>query len=239
MANYFDLNLPTGGILYDGIENPQIRPLIGSDEELLSSTSINNIETSIKKLIKATTTGIPDVGKVTLGDQLFALIWLAIQSIGKDYPVTLYCDHCYQKVDCDIDLSTITVDILDGSIVENNEVELSDGKKVKLKLFTVDDEINIARYEKEHPDKAWSYRWACTIVDKSNDIFAKMKLFDEMPVCDTNTIKAFQVKYKHGPDLKSGKYTCPKCGGEGNVSVPFQLDYLFPTDEQLRRYIRA
>ena len=59
------------------------------------------------------------------------------------------CESCYQRVNVDVDLTSIELKELPADFAEPYSVKLSDGTELKLRLFRVKDEIKVAEAEKK------------------------------------------------------------------------------------------
>ena len=235
--NHAQIKLPSGCSTYEGVDpnGISIRPFSGTDEELIAETRPINLEKALKTLIERTVKGIPDVGKMTLGDRMHLLLWHVINSFSPNYTETIICETCMQKVDVTIDFRELTIIELKDGFGGTEEVKLNNGEAVTLKLLTIEDELAISGYEQDGHD-SWSFRWACTIVS-DKDVIARTNYYKLLGTKDTSRIRAFQEKYKHGPDLSKVPYICPKCGGVGTIAVPFRLELFLPSDAELSKYI--
>ena len=115
-------------------------------------------------------------------------------------------------------------------------IKLTDGSEVNLRLFRVKDEIQIAKYEKNNKD-SWLYRYATSIVDDSKNIIEKISWLEKISTKDLARIRAFHEDFIHGPIMEY-EYTCPNCGGEGRMPVPFRLDLILPAGKTVVGSIR-
>ena len=228
--DYCKVELPSNGKFYN--KDIEICAMTGRDEEIMAGADPSNLDRVMKKLLENTTKGIEDIGKLTTGDRMFLLMWLSANSVSATYPTALRCDGCLAKFECEVELDSIEINAISDSY--DNEVRLSDGNVAKLHMFTVNDEIVIADYEEKNED-AWLFRWACTVdkivgKDDLKDAIGIASYLGTLPRADLGKIRKFQNDNVHGPDLSTGKYTCPHCSHKGEVTVPFRVELLFPYD---------
>jgi len=148
-SDFKPIKLPSRCLVYDGVDPDgiSIRTLKGKDEKLIAEVNYDNFEKKFLLLLKNIIKGVDPI-KLTVGDRLFILLWEAINSYSKDFDIEHTCIECYEKIKSTVDLSDLEVIELSKDFKEPYEKKLSDGSIVKLRLFTVQDEINIAAYEK-------------------------------------------------------------------------------------------
>jgi hypothetical protein len=232
---YLEIDLPSKGLVYAGIDTTKIgiRTFKGKDEKLMADLNFDNFERRILTILRSVLKGI-DPAVLTTGDRLYILIWEAINSYSKDYKTEGDCLNCFQKVTIPVDLSQLEVINLPEDFKEPYPLILSTGEIVNLKLFRVDDEVKIADYEKSSGQSSWLFRFATTIVNDKG-IWDKINWLENLPAKDVAAIRAFQEKFTHGPKLETN-YTCPKCGGTGVMPVPFRLQIFFPYGEILKGF---
>lgn len=229
---YTKINLPSLGLAYKNFEKFEIRSLTGADEERMAAIATMNVEKKFAELIKSCTRGV-DPYDLTLGDKLFILLYLTIDTFGKDYPGEFYCEHCFQKLYQNFDLNAFDVIALPDNFEQPCPIELSSGKQLYLRLRTVRDEVEVIDAELSKKN-GYLLRYALTVVDQTKDIDQKLELLRNMPKKDFDKVKAFHEKYQHGPVMEA-KYHCELCGGDGVVAVPFRIEMLFPTGSAIAK----
>jgi len=234
MAKSFStINLPSKCLVYPEVDPGSISicQLTGEEERLLSEVSTSNLDRKVLEVLKNVVQGI-DVSILTTGDRLFLLIWEIMNSFSDEIPVSYLCYNCEKKVDITGKFSTMDVIELPDDFKQPYPVTLSDETVVKLRLLTAGDEVLISDYESSGED-AWCYRYALSIVS-DDDILRRVKFYQDLPVKDTAKIRAFQEKFFHGPSMEF-PCKCPHCGEEELVSIPFRIEFLFPSGEELVR----
>lgn len=225
--SYTQIALPSNCITYPDTkpENVKIRTFTGAEEELLADTTSINFERKFLSVLKRVLQGV-DVDKLTLGDKDYVMTWEAINSFSDKSTVNIICESCLLKIQIEYKLSELEVIVLPDSYKEPYKITLSDGQIVRVRLQTVQDEINVAEFEQKG-QSSYIYTYAVCIVDDSKDIIQKMEFLKGLLSKDLGRIRAFHEKYFHGPRFET-KYVCPKCNGEGNASVPFRFDQILP-----------
>ena len=234
------LDLPSQGKVYDvPLDKIVIRPLWGGDEKLISELNIDNIETKYLSLFsnktrdgKPVVSGI-DPSKLTLGDRLYILLWLRINSYSPKFKANLVCDYCFEKINIEIDLTTVPEKTLPVDFKSPQEVTLDSGEKVSLRIFTVADEIlAYDKEKKEGIEKTYLYRLALSIVD-SKTIPERIAFLEDLTGKDLSKIKYFHESNVHGPQLDKIPYVCPKCKEAGLLTLPFRPTWLIPSGTEI------
>ena len=234
------LDLPSKGLAYNvPLSEIKIRQLKGGDEKLLAELNLDNIENKYLALLKNRVKGGDpvikgiDPAKLTLGDRLYVLLWLRINSYSPTFLATLVCQDCFKSINIEVDLTKIEEKSLPEGFKQPTEILLDNGDKLNLRLFTIEDEIK--SYEKEKKDgieETYLYRLALSIVDSRN-IPDRVSYLEDLPSKDIAKIKYFHESHVHGPQLDSIPYTCPKCGEVGSLALPFRPTWLFPNGSEI------
>jgi len=220
--HYISVNLPSKCKTYEGVDPKgiAIRTLKGKDEKIIAEMTTSNFEKKLLEVFKNVVKGI-DPSRLTTGDASYLMVWLAINSYSDEFGIELVCKECIQKIRVVIKLSQLEVKELPDDFEQPYVIELSDGKKLSLRLLTIEDEIAAVEYESKGKN-AYLYRLALSIVDKDMDIVQKERFLEDLDVKDLAKIKEFHDKFYHGPSFLTS-YICPKCGAEGKVTVPFRF----------------
>lgn len=227
-------NLPSQCLTYQDIKPGDIlvRSYQGAEEELLSQLNPVNLERNYLQVLKRVVQGI-DPSKLTLGDRLYIIVWECINSYTDVLKVKTVCSNCLRDIEISVDLKKLEVIKLPDDYKEPYEITLPVcGERVKLRLLTVEDEVEIEKYRQKHGN-SHLYRYALSIVSDDN-IVEKLKKLETMHGKDVTKIRTFHEKFYHGPDF-TYKFTCPKCEQEDDVEVPFRFDFLFPNGETLTK----
>lgn len=235
---YQTIELPSRCRVYTGVDPSTIkaRTLLGKDEKLIAEIPPENYERKFHQLLADVLQGIP-IEKMTLGDRKYLILWLAINSYSKDFPIKFNCENCLAKLSMTVDLSKMLVKNLPDDFVEPQKVTLTKELDVNLKLLRVEDELRILDLQKAGQN-IWLHRFAQSIVDDTKTHMEKVEWLEQLPAKLVAKIRAFHDVFDHGPIMTSD-YECEKCGGAGLVPVPFRLEMLFPSGDDLKRYYGA
>ena len=227
---YIPIILPSKCLAYEGVNSSsiRIRPFKGREEALVAELALENVKKKFVTIIENVIQGI-EPKKLTSGDAKYIMLWEAINSYDRDYPIKLVCENCLQKIQVVCDLGKINSVELPDSFKQPVETKLSNNV-VHLRLLTVADEIASFDWTLKG-ESSYLYSYALSIVDENTDILDKVKMLEDMSPKDLNEIKKFHVKYDHGPDMQVS-YTCPLCDYEGKLVLPFRLDKLFSFGKQ-------
>jgi hypothetical protein len=234
--NYFQIKLPSRCTVYKDVDPSQIeiRTFKGKDEKLIAEIGAENFEKKFVALLRNVLKGI-DPLKLTMGDEMHLALWETINSYSKDYYITHECEHCLQRSEYTVDLSSQidSVELPEG-FNEPQEIKLPEsGDLVKLRLLRIEDILKVDEIQKLG-QSVWLYRYALSIVNDQG-IWDKVNYLENMSSKDIMYIRAFHEKYAHGPKMEAN-YTCQKCGGAGVMPVPFRLEMLLPYGKALRRH---
>lgn len=233
MSTFLPINLPSKCIPYEDIkeEDITIRAYTAKDEIFLAEINPINLESKYLLLLKDVVNGI-DPKRLTLGDRLYIMIWEYINSYSPTTRLSTVCSHCLDEVDIIVDLTKLEKIELPDTFKQPYEISLPDLKKVvKVRLLTIQDEIEIEKFEKKNKN-SHLYRYARSIVSET-DVLSRLETIEKMMSArDLVAIRTFHEKFYHGPDMNTS-FTCPKCGEEDEVVVPFRLEFLYPHGKAL------
>ena len=227
---FLDLKLPSKGLPYKDKEGKvpetKIRPMKVKDEKLIAEMTGNNFEVRFLQLIRNTVRGI-DAKEMTIGDRLYCILWLRINSYSPRYAIQFNCLSCNSPILHEFDLAKLTVLELPDDYHEPMTAMLEDvGDDVQLRLLRVKDEMEIAQKMASGEKDEWLLRYAYSIVG-SMTVFEKMKYINELSSKDFSIIRGYQEIFNHGVDFKQA-YTCPDCGVTEILDIPFRPGLLIP-----------
>lgn len=230
------IDLPSKYLVYKiKPEEFKVRPLKGKDEKIIASLTYENLETKFVEILSNVTVGI-DPRELTLGDRLYLMLWLAINSYNKFCSVETSCSECLQKSEYEVDMSLFGVAELPPDFREPYQLHLPLTKQtVGLRLFRAKDEEKAVSFEKQTGQNAWLFRYAQSIVEPEMSEIDKILFLEELPAAEVALIRAFHEKFSHGPKMET-QVECQKCGGTELVSVPFRIELFFPYGKTLSRY---
>ena len=225
---YISISLPSKGLAYKNVEKDKIciRPFTGKEEMLMAELNVNNVNQKLTAVLKNVLQGI-DPKKLTTGDAKYIMLWEAINSYTSDFLLDVTCEQCLQSSPIKFDLTKINSVELPDEYKEPQNIELSN-RVVNVRLITLEDEISAVDWVK-HNKSIYLYNYAKSIVDDKLTMLDKLQMLEDMSTKDLKLIKDFHKKYEHGPDMLAN-YTCPLCGNEGKLVLPFRYDILFSFD---------
>ncbi|MFA5398502.1 MAG: hypothetical protein WC346_20990 [Methanogenium sp.] len=227
-ANFVQIELPSRCITY-GI-NPstvKIKPLTGAEEELIAVLK-QNVKKKLIQVFQSVLQGV-DPKILTSGDANFIALWLVINSYSNKYPFRFACMNCGKFSDVSADLNKINSVELPTTFVPPGEVVV-EGKKLKLRLPTLWDEIEILDYDPSGKSKHL-YDYALTILpdDPEFNVVERVEFLRKAKGSEIQKIRDWRVKYTHGPDMQAS-IECPKCEYESEVLIPFRFDRFILTE---------
>ncbi len=230
--NFLPISLPSRCIPYEGIEpdSIKIRPYTGADEVFLSEINILNQTSKFLLVLERVIQGI-DPHLLTAGDKLYIMIWEYINSYSEIVYETDYCSGCMQEVKFVVDLAKMDSVQLQEDLVVPVPIPMDDGDPLLVRLLTIDDEIHIQDYATKHPD-GHLYKLARLMVDPNKDLLERKEWLAKSPAKVLAKIRGRLAELYHGPSL-SANVTCPGCGREDVIEVPFRFEFLFPTGQTL------
>ena len=144
ISNYTqEVTIPSKGYLNPEIPNGTIvqRCMMVSDQKFLAGSQLRG-SLMTKTLLERTIESPEniDIGKLTPADTLYLLFKLRVLSYGSSYKFRTKCPECGQKIDLDVDLSTLVVNTLEEDYEKHMEVVLPNaGDKVYTRFVTNDD----------------------------------------------------------------------------------------------------
>jgi len=224
--SFLPINLPSRCIPYEGT-NPEditIRSYQGREAIFLAEINPVNLVQKFLLVLKNVIRGI-NPEDLTIGDRFYIMIWECINSYMDVIKVSTTCTYCLKDIDVNVNLKELNAIELPNDFKQPYEVKLPSGKVIKLRLLTIKDEIEIEKFE-EKSDEGLLFRYARSIVD-DQDVLKRVEDLRSMSGKDILKIEAFHEKFYHGPDMIS-HFSCPKCGREDELTIPFRLDFFFP-----------
>lgn len=233
-VEYVPVNLPSKCKPYPDIKpgTIKLRTFKGRDEQLVAEMASGNPKKKILEILQNTVQGI-DPSRLTAGDVSFIVLWEAINSysVSSRYPIDMVCEYCYKDVSVCVDLGRIDSKELTDKFSLDYEVALPT-KTVKMRLLTLADEIEMVSWALQG-NSTYLYSYALSIVDDETAAYDRVLILEEMESKDLSEIRAFHSMFEHGPDFLA-PYTCPNCGEDGRVVVPFRLDEIIQNDAESR-----
>lgn len=238
---YGTLTLPSKGLLYDGKLPDGVVELYDWDtsiEELFAGSiaSTNSLIDAILKRTLKTDTMKPD--EFLSGDRLYMFFMCRAKAYGSNYGFQYKCSSCGVQYRESVEIpDDLTVIELDDDATEPFEIELSNSKKIGIRLMRGADEVDIEKYvakvyKKGSPlgDPGYKYRLAkhiVTINDKEVKLKEAQDFVTNMTARDSlafrKKIDEIEPKFDFKIDI-----VCKKCGNEDELMLPFGKEFLDP-----------
>lgn len=228
MAEYVDIQLPSGGKVYADFKGAAVRMLKGKDEQAVSSFNIANFERKFRDLLRSGVLIGVDADELTIGDRFFLAIYLARSCYSNILNLDgVMCPHCLKQMTLPIDMNAFEKISLPDGFKEPIQVTLSNGDVVPMRLMRVKDRILYSDKVISKGEELPLYRISLTMADDKS-IADRLRYLEELPAKDVRALSAVQDANFHGFKLHGHQVACPGCGGAFPVDVPFQLGIFFP-----------
>ena len=237
------LGYPEGHPLF-GEDTIEIRFMTAKDEDILSSRTLLKkgvaIERFLDNIIVNKSINCSDL---IVGDRNAIIIAARISGYGSDYETQLSCPSCGVKSNFTFDLNdqTIQESQIDESLFltknENgnfNTVMPYSKFNVEFKILMGKDESYLTKLAtKNKKDKftdsilTSQYKLMITSIEGHQEQSIIDQYVDNMPTIDSRHLRAC---YKlAAPDVKVIQtFSCPSCGYEEGMEVPFGADFFWP-----------
>lgn len=236
---YVPVILPSRGALYGGVlpgGSVDIRKLTVAED--IAIQSVAGGSDLISRLLGACCRFPAGFSQSNLlvADRVALLIAIRVFTFGAKYTVPYVCEHCNASTKGEIDLSTgISERVTDGPLVEPVEVTLTDCQRtVSLKFLRGSDEdelSKVAKRAKGDPAEEIITRMALQIaqIDGQTVLMAdREKFVRSMSIPDSLDFRDAIEKAQPGMDMAI-TLTCPQCGGENGMNLPFNSEFFRPS----------
>jgi hypothetical protein len=223
----------------------RLRGMKVKDEQLFADRKLVQSGRVISEILKACWLETLDPGpyafqnatpvfeNLLAADRTYLLIQLRVASYGPDYEFRVTCSSCRKiygwgiNLEKDIDVIPVSPRGLDS--VKSGEpvlLELTDGRKIKCRLLTGEDERFLSTLGVKDESKALTFHLARRIVaidgkDRFNDVVEVVqdmeaivadKLWDETDTLEGGVETSFDVE-------------CPSCGNVQQALLPFEAGF--------------
>ena len=234
---------PSGHPLHDQ-ETIEIKFMTAKEEDILSSRALLKKGIAIERLIESVICNKNIVAnELLVGDRNAILIATRTSAYGNIYSTKVTCPNCATVTPCDFDLNAAI--IYDGKGLEEYNIQITTKGlfKVVLPITKFEVEFRLLRGQDEIDMIKKSQKLSKNKVSEENitDQFRKFVVsvngYGERSVIDHVAPKLpaqdsmfLRGAYKKcSPDIKiSNDFTCPSCGNEQELEVPFGADFFWP-----------
>lgn len=237
------IDLPSQGKFY--LEGSPLRSgkidikyMTAKEEDILTSTNLIQKGLVFDKLMESivVTPGVK-YDELIIGDLNAVMIASRILAYGKDYPISLQCPNCLEKIEHTVDLSKLEM-IETDEVGENGEFSytLPSGVELTYKLLTRADEKKI-KAEVDALKKIGSgagnsegstrLKYMITSVAGNRDLKLIREFSEAMVIRD---VRAFRKEVQRvSPDINLElSIECNSCGMDNKMRMPFGANFLWP-----------
>ena len=235
-----EMRLPAGFKAEDGTIQREfdVREMTGFDEEFL----INNIKEgqeakldvllgfaarmltklgTIEKITEA------DIKKLLVGDLTYILFAVRVKSMGEELPFDISCPKCNMINNETVNLTALKVKRLEDTDEREFDVVLDEGytdenkvahKKVRLRLLTVDDQLEVLKYTKTDPARSINTCFTKAIIKFGDLAAVTPTILKGLLKRDRDKMMNKITEKTPGVELTSD-VICYNCGNKFNVSI--------------------
>jgi hypothetical protein len=241
------LSLPSKGLLYPE-DSPlrsgtiDVKYMTAKEEDILTSTNLIQQGKVIERLLESVVAN-PQVkmDDMLIGDKNALMVGTRILGYGKDYPCTIIDPDTNEKVEINIDLTTLEHKKIDEKIYKNGNLfsfELPNSKRVvEFKLLTQNDENQISENLKDYEkltkltgvDKTLTTRLKYVIqsVDGEKDQNKIDSFVDnEFLALDAKAFRKYRESIE--PDIILKYDYVSQTGGNHKIDIPLGIDFFWP-----------
>jgi len=241
------VELPSKGVHYPEGHilraNPaiELKPMTAKQEDILVNQAYIKQGTVVDRLLESIVVDKNlNLDDLLVGDKNALLIQARVSAYGKEYPVSSFCRHCYEKQEITYDLEECVIykeaTYEDG--IESNEdgtftIQMPKSKlSVTLRFLTSADEKVLAakkkkyeKYDMEFSDQLEGFRQMIVAVNGDDKLISKY--LDHMPLQDSKYLKKI-IKAVPPNAQMIGNFECKSCDMENEVEVPVTFRFFWP-----------
>ena len=244
------LSLPSQGLLYPE-DSPlrsgtiDVKYMTAKEEDILTSTNLIQQGKVIDRLLESIVANPKiKVDDMLVGDKNALMVGTRILGYGKDYPCTIVDPDTNEKVEINIDLTTLEHKKIDEEIYKNGNLfsyALPISKRVvEFKLLTQNDENQISENLKDYEkltkitgiDRTLTTRLKYIIqsVDGNKDQKLIDKFVDdEFLALDAKAFRVYRESIE--PDIILKYDYVSQTGGSHKVDIPLGVEFFWPAAE--------
>lgn len=237
----YDLQLPSNGIFYQDEEDENIRngivtvrPFSITEEEIMANQAYINNGSMFRRVFNSVITSNFDARKLCSYDSLYLMYALRKLSYGDDYTFKVKCpsETCNKEFETEINISDVPFEELDKELKPVRKIKLPVSKyTVTMKVNRLEDEEELEKMKKMTVNKD-TLESILGLVIKTIEILDEngdplnpkdwKEFYSVLPAMDR-----VRISKEFSNDGKSPliTITCPKCGEEFSISMPFQSDF--------------
>jgi hypothetical protein len=241
--NYEEVQLPSKGKFYDGVNGPSngilsIRQMTGEEEQILATPRFVRKGQAINMIFKRCMMENFQPENLLTADRTYLLIYLRGISYSNHYDVEVKCPECEKKFSADIDLASLYVEHCPDEFGPMLEDTLpTTGLVFHYRLSTGRDEQEITEYRdrrlKTYGDQAaddtLTHRTSMLLedIDGITDKSELQILLKNLPINDVAHIRNCINEPPFGVDTNVEIF-CPSCLQEFEMDLPLEANFFFP-----------
>jgi len=243
-SNYEEIQLPSKGKFYDGVNGPSngilsIRQMTGEEEQILATPRFVRKGQAINMIFKRCIMEDnfqPE--NLLTADRTYLLIYLRGISYSNHYDVEIKCPECGAKFSTDIDLSSLYVEhcpnefgpLLEDTLPTTNLVfhyRLSTGRDEQ--EITEYRDRRLKTYGDQAADDTLTHRTSMLLedIDGITDKSELQVLLKNLPINDVAHIRNSINEPPFGVDTNV-EIVCPSCTAEFEMDLPLEANFFFP-----------
>jgi len=243
------IELPSQGYFYPSDNTLssgkiEIKYMTAKEEDILMSDNLLQKGTAIDTLLKSLILTPIKYDDLLIGDKNAILLASRILAYGKDYQATVTCQHCREKSDTTIDLTTFDTKEIDLSLFKKGlrtfSLQLPVSKKtVEVKFTTHEDERAIEADVKAmkkieaqtgvSAEMTTRFRHIIVSVDGDSKKETINNFVNGMLAQDSLHIRSFIKKNMPDVDM-TYPFECPACSKVSVTQLPFNANFFWPSD---------
>lgn len=235
-----DIEIPTGGLLYQDAEDKDIRsgivrlqPMSLADEEIISNQSYAKNGSTFRHLLNNCVLNNFDVKKFAAYDVYYLLHALRRITYGNDYKFEITCPDCGKKYEYSMDISQAEFEQLkpEDNVHSVEKITLPVSKyTIVIKMASLGDEEEVNRLSKryEASDVVLGYvARTISILDDKNEPVNPNDFVDFFEALHGRDRAEITKRFEKLDDLKIPilNVVCPKCGAEEETTIPFNKEF--------------
>lgn len=230
---------PAGHPLRENGGKLEIKYLTAKEEDILTNTNLMKNGQTVDKLLESIVVheGV-DYRDLTGSDIEAVLMFSRVISYGKDYEVTMVCNHCSEQVSEVIDLTKLEAPD-EEEVVEPNpdgtlRFQVPSGKMVTIKVLTRQDSLEVDRQIESAVSKGLSpslitsrLKKIIVDIDGVTDRAQLSSMIENMLVADTTEVrKQYDLMT---PEVDTYiEITCSNCGKITGGEMPITAQFFWP-----------
>ena len=242
-AQYEEVELPSKGKFYDGVNGPangilSVRPMTGEEEQILATPRLVRKGQAINMIFQKCIKENYKVDNLLTADRTYLLLYLRGISYSHSYDVEVKCPECSSKFSTNVDLSSLYVNECPhdfGPILEDTLPNSKLPFRYRMSTGRDEQEINehrerrMKQFGDSATDDTLTYRTA-QLVEEIAGVTDKSEiqiLIKNLTLTDVSYLRSTINEPPFGVDTNV-EINCPSCTAEFNIDLPLEANFFFP-----------